>query len=203
MHRTAFSTLGAFGVCALLALFAGPVSAQLRVVPQVGLYAGATHLPSANDAVEFGKREASLAYGLGVELGPWFRLSVLHATDAEVPITGVGCTECARSTVSAATATLVIRPLPTLVFVRPQVLLGAGVRRYDFTRGDLEFEGLDAILSDANDLTGHFGIGAELDLGLLRATVELQDLVSRFDAEGVDSEFQHDLFLTVGLVLGG
>lgn len=187
---------------AALSLGAQSAEAQFRVIPQVGMYAPATELPDVGDAVEFGRREASLAYGAALEFGP-VRLAVLHGSDGDVPVSGVDCVDCsARSTVTAATAALVVRPLPQMGLFQPFVLLGAGVKRYDFTRENLESEGAEAVLSDANDATGHFGLGFEFDLGGLSALVELQDLVSNFDAEGVDSGFQHDMFLTVGLALG-
>jgi hypothetical protein len=108
----------------------------------------------------------------------------------------------ARSTVTSATATLVVRPLPEIAFLQPFVLLGGGVKRYDFTREDLEDEGLRRVLTDTNDATAHLGLGVQIALGGFTALVELQDLVSNFSAEGVDSRFQHDLFLTLGLALG-
>jgi hypothetical protein len=193
----------ALGLTAVLAL-ALPVSAagQVRLIPQVGLYAPTTELPSLDGAVDFGKRESSLAFGVAVELAS-LRVGVLHATEGEIPIDGVGCTDCARSTLTTATASLVIRPLPEIALVRPFVLLGGGVKRYGFTADDLDDEGVEAVLSDENDLTGHLGLGAELGLGGLSVLVEVQDLVSRFDAEGVDARFQHDLFFTIGVALGG
>lgn len=195
---TLLAFLAGTAACALPSASSG----QVRLVPQVGLYAPTTDLPSPGDAVEFGKRESSLAFGAALEVAN-FRLGVLHATDGDVPIEGVGCTDCARSTVTTATASLVIRPLPRIAVVQPFVLLGAGVKRYDFTVEDLEDEGAQAVLSDENDLTGHLGLGVELGLGGLSLLVELQDLVNRFDPEGADAGFQHDLFLTVGLALGG
>jgi hypothetical protein len=175
---------------------------QLRLIPQVGLFAPASELPSPGEAVEFGKREASLAFGAALEIGS-LRVAVLHATDGEVPIEGIGCEECARSTVTTATAALVIRPLPELAFVRPFVLLGGGWKRYDFDTDELDDGVVAAVLNDSNDLTAHLGLGVELGLGGLRLLVELQDLASRFDEEGVDARFQHDLFLTLGVALGG
>ena len=80
------------------------------------------------------------------------------------------------------------------------------MKRYDFTRDDLEDEGLEAILNDQNQLTGHLGVGVELNLGLLRLVGEVSDLVSQFDTDedvGESDQLQHDLFFTVGLVLGG
>jgi hypothetical protein len=197
-----FHLAGPALAAALLALAGAPAEAQFRVVPQVGMYAGASELPPLDGVAEFGRREASLAYGAALEFGPGLRLAVLHGTDGEIPIDGIGCTDCARSTVTAATAALVVRPLPTLGFVRPFLLIGGGVKRYDFTREDVQNEGVRAILDDRNDATGHLGLGFEFDLGPLGALVEIQDLVSNFEAPGVESRFQHDLFLTVGLALG-
>lgn len=179
--------------------------AQFRLLPQLGMYAPASELPPLGEATEFGKRQSTLALGLAIELGPSLRVGVLHGTGGDIPFDAVGCEDCtARSTVSSLTATLVVRPLPRLAMVQPFLLLGGGVKRYDFDREDLQNEGVNAALSDANDVTGHLGLGAELSLGGFRLLVELQDLVSNFDpdVEGVDASFQHDLFLTVGLPLG-
>ena len=104
---------------------------------------------------------------------------------------------------TAASATLALRPIPTLILVQPYLLLGGGVKRYDFTRVDLEDEGLAAVLNDQNQLTGHLGIGAELNLGLVRLVGEISDLVSQFDTEddvGESDQLQHDVFFTIGLV---
>lgn len=188
---------------AALALDASEGAAQLRLVPQVGMYAPATELPSIGEADDFGRREASLAYGAALEFGPGLRIAVLHGTDGEIPLRGdFGCTDCARSTVTSATASLVVRPLPELGFLQPFLLLGGGVKRYDFTKDDLVDENVRAVLSDANDVTGHLGLGFEFDLGPVSALVELQDLVSNFEADGSESRFQHDLFFTVGVAIG-
>ena len=107
---------------------------------------------------------------------------------------------------SAATATLALRPIPALIAVQPFLLLGGGVKRYDFTRSSLQDEGLSSVPSDRNQLTGHPGAGAELNLGLIRITGEISDVLSWFDTEedpDTDAELQHDTFLTVGIVLGG
>lgn len=189
-------------ILGLMALAPAVAEAQLRLVPQVGLYAATAEFPPPDGVVEFGKRESSLAFGAALELGG-IRLSGLHATESEVPVEGIGCTDCARSTVTTATLALVIRPLPSLGIVHPFVVVGGGVKRYDFTREDLGDEGVEAVLSDSNDATAHFGLGLDLGGGGLRGRVEVQDLMSRFDAAGVEAEFQHDLFFTVGLVIGG
>jgi hypothetical protein len=200
-----------FAALASLLLSAQPAAAQLRLIPQVGLYSPFADLPSPGEGAEDLKKEGSLTYGAAIELGTpdavSFRINVLHATDSQVPYTDVGCDEdCARSTVSAATATLALRPLPNIIVAQPYLLLGGGVKRFDFTRQDLQNEGVEAILNDQNQLTGHLGVGVELNLGLLRLVGEVSNLVSQFDVEDdlfETDDLQHDVFFTIGLVLGG
>lgn len=199
-------------VAAAALLAPAAADAQLRFIPQVGLYAPATDLPSLDEAIEI-EKESTLAFGLAVEFGnadaTSLRVNVLHATDSEVPVADVGCEEdCARSSLTAATAAVVLRPLPNLILVRPYLLAGAGLKRYDFSRDDLEDEGLRAVLNDQNQLTGHLGVGAEVGLGLVRLTAEVSDLISDFETDDVpeneqESKLQHDFFLTLGVVIGG
>lgn len=173
-------------------------SAQVRIVPQVGLWAPLSDLPSAEDAVEVGERESSLAFGLAAELGS-LRVGILHGTGSEVPVSGVGCTECPTSTVTTLTGAFLLRP-GSLPVVNPYVLLGAGVRRLDFDREDLEEEQFDAIFSDQNDLAGQVGVGVDLNLPIMDLRVELSDVVSRLTSPDDESEIQHDLFLMLGVV---
>ena len=198
-------------VASLLLVGAQPAAAQLRLIPSVGLYSPFGELPSPGAGVDDLKKDGSFAFGAALELGTpdkvSFRINAMHATDSEIPYTEVGCDEdCARSTVSAATATLALRPLPVIVVAQPYLLLGGGVKRYDFTREDLENEGVNAILNDQNQLTGHLGLGVELNLGMVRLVGEVSDLVSQFDVEDdlfESDDLQHDVFFTVGLVIGG
>lgn len=206
---SAFAIAAAAGAC-VLAWTPSPGSAQLRLLPQVGLYAPLSDLPEPSSAVEIGERESSLAYGLGLEFGGEnrvsFRANVLHATDSEIPVGEIGCRggECARSTLTAATFTLALRPLPELVLLRPYFLAGGGVKRYDFERADLEDEGARAVLSDQNVLTGHLGVGLEVDLGILTLAAELSDVVGDFESDRAGgSDLQHDMFFMVGIILGG
>ncbi len=201
--------------CALLAallLFPpAPSSAQIRLIPSVGVYTPFTDLPSPSQAFDVGKKESTLAYGVAAEIGTpdkvSLRVNLLRATDSEVPVSSFGCdNDCARSTVTSATATLVLRPLPRIVLVQPFLLAGGGVKRYDYTRQDFDDEGLGTLFSDKNLLSGHLGIGAELGFGPLHLTAELSDLLSRFSSDQAGSgsnDLQHDVFFTLGLVIGG
>jgi hypothetical protein len=192
------------------ALAAAPAAAQMRLIPQVGLYQQFSEFPPLRAGADEIKKEASLAFGLGLELGQpdkvSFRVNVLHATESEVPVEGVGCqADCARSTVSSATATLVLRPIPNIILVQLYALGGGGVKRYDYTLENLQDEGVRTLLNDQNQLTGHLGLGAEVNLGVVRVVGEVSDLLSKYDDGQNTSEsdkLQHDLFVTVGLAIG-
>jgi hypothetical protein len=200
--------------CATLAgaLLVTPAAAQMRLIPQVGLYQQFSELPSIRAGADEIKKEASFAFGVALELGQpdkvSFRVNVLHATESDVPVTDLGCQsqeDCARSTVSSATATLALRPLPNIILVQPFLLAGGGVKRYDYTTQNLRDEGLRTLLSDQNQLTGHLGLGAEVNLGLLRLSGEVSDILSKYDDgqnTSASDELQHDVFVTVGLVIG-
>jgi len=200
--------------CAVLACALLPRSsaAQIRLIPQVGLYNQFSDLPSVGTGFQDVKKKASLAYGGALELGKpdkvSFRVNVLHASDSEVPVGSVGCsgTDCARSTLTSATATLALRPIPNLIIVQPYALAGGGVKRYDYTKQDFQQEGLRSLFNDQNQLTGHLGVGAEVNLGLVRVVGEVADLVSKYDngqnTSSSSDQLQNDMFMTVGLVIG-
>lgn len=211
------TTLGALVplVLAVAALAGYPSSALaqggIRLIPQVGLYAPVSDLGRASStegAVEIGERESTLGFGLALELGARrtvsFRLNGVYGTESEVPVDGTGCTDCtARSTVAAVTGSAVFRPLPNLIVVQPYLQAGGGLKRYDFDEDDAQAEGVDAFVSDQNELTGQLGVGLEFNLLGFRALLELSDFISGFDAEGGEAETQHDFFLTLGIALGG
>lgn len=198
---------------AALATHPSPAFAQggIRLIPQVGLYAPVSDLGRASStegAVEIGERESTLGFGLALELAARrtvsFRLNGVYGTESEVPVDGPGCADCtARSTVAAVTGSAVFRPLPNLIVVQPYLQAGGGLKRYDFDEDDAQAEGVDAFVSDQNELTGHLGVGLEFNLLGFRALLELSDFISGFDAEGGEGETQHDFFLTVGIALGG
>lgn len=198
-----------------LASLAAPpdASAQVRLIPQVGLYVPVSDLGrvgSGSEAVEIANRESTLGLGLSLQVGAAralsFRVNGVYGTGADVPIGGVGCPDCSvRSTVALLTGAAVIRPLPDLVILRPYLQAGAGLKRYDFDEDDLDDEGLDAFLSDQNELTGQLGVGVELDAPFGRLLFEISDFMSGFDLgdDAAEENTQHDFFITVGLAIGG
>jgi opacity protein-like surface antigen len=200
-------TTAASAALALLTL-AGPAQGQLRVIPQVGLYAPVTDLsPGFGDAVDIGKQESTLALGAALDfrgdasLG--FRLGGMYATASDVPIDGVGCADCeARNTVLALTGAAVFRPTPMLAILRPYLLAGAGGKWYNFSFPSGEGE-LEEVLEDTTQLAFQLGAGVEFDLRVIRMNVELSDYISSYEAPDRASERQHDMVFSVGLILGG
>jgi len=190
----------------LLLLLPATGTAQLRLIPQVGLYAPVSELSTDLDnAREIGRRDSSLALGLALDIAGrgalGLRLGGLYATNSDVPLTNFQCNCDARSTVLTATGAAVLRPLPEILVVRPYGVAGAGFKRYDFSIPDDE---VGDYLRNGNDLTLQLGAGIEFNLGLLRASVELSDYISSFEARGASaSSRQHDFFLTLGFILGG
>lgn len=201
MRSTLFVALVALG----FGLAATPAQAQTRFIPQVGLYAPVSDL-SPDGAVDIGKQESTLALGAAVdfrsESSLGFRLGGVYATASDVPVGGVGCTNCeARNTVLALTGAAVIRPVPMLGILRPYAIAGAGGKWYNFSfpSGGDELEDL---LEDSTQLAFQLGAGVEFDLRVLRFNVELSDYISSYEATGGSSERQHDMVLSVGLILG-
>lgn len=217
------SSRGLLFVAALLvgATLPTGVAAQggIRLLPQVGVASPLSDVTQVRDGgaslFEAGKKSSSLALGLAVELGgatggTALRGQVSYATSSDLPIGGLECEVCdARLSLLTATAALVLRPLPTLAFFRPYVLAGGGVKRYDFDpRSAGGEDGWSAVLRDQTRFSGQVGAGLELSLLGLNPSVELSAHLSRFEPgeapEGSeDSDFQTDLFLLVGIPLGG
>jgi hypothetical protein len=186
----------------------GPVSGQgLRLSPWIGMYAPTAELGRVQ-AIEFGEKESTLAYGATLDFGRssqflGFRFDGAYATNSDVPIAGVGCTNCElRSTVLTAAGALVLRPFPTPL-VRPFAVGGLGAKWYDF-----DFDGnVGQILEDQTKFTALAGVGATFfPNSQVNLVVELTDYVSGFEFEGgnvaTTSNTQHDLFFKAGLSIG-
>ena len=98
-----------------------PASAQIRLIPQVGLYVPQNDLgrvDGGSETVDIAKKESTLGYGASLELGAsgmlGLRIGGVYGSQSDVAVSGVGCSGCAaRSTVIALTGALVLRPLPS------------------------------------------------------------------------------------------
>ncbi len=189
-------------------LLPAPGNAQTRFIPQVGLFASVSDLgtvDSTDEAWDVGEHETSLALGLTLDFASdntiGFRLTGLYGTDSEVPVGGIGCTGSAcelSSTLLGVSGSIVLRLLPRGSPLRPYLLGGGGIKRYDFefsTDSQLE----DAF-GDESKAAGVLGAGFDWDLGILKGNLELTDYISGSVLE--DGDRQHDFFLTVGLILG-
>jgi len=195
IFRAAFAAACLFGIVA-------PAGAQaLKVNPRVGVYAPLTNLGDAASTASTiaADRSGSFAVGLGVELGflplP-IRANLDYVTGAQVDESGVS--EPTDATMLAVSADLMIRPLPRIIIIQPYVFVGAGLRQYNFDPADPNVSDL----KDASDPTIHLGGGADLKLGPLNLNAEVGDYISWYEIQDSGSDMQHDLFASIGIILG-
>jgi len=182
----------------------GSAEAQMKVSPWVGLYAPTNDLGTVQ-AVDFGKKHTTLAYGADLDfkagsvLG--FRIGGGYASDSDVGIDGVGCTSCSgRATVLTGTGSIVLRPIP-LPLLRPYAVIGAGWKWYNF---DFDDQITSSLVKDQAKFTWQAGIGATLfPTSGLSLFAEVSDFVSEFDFNNTGGNTQHDLVFKAGVSLGG
>ena len=185
-----------------------PGNAQVRLVPQVGLYASVSDLGTVDTpegAWDIGRQETSLAYGLSLEFSSasviGYRIAGIFGSDSKVPVGGIGCSGAAcdlRSTLLGLSAAIVLKPLPAGFPFRLYLLGGGGMKRYDFDF-DADSPLKDAV-GDESLAAAVVGLGFDWNLAILKGNLELVDYVSGALLKAGDR--QHDFFLTVGLVLG-
>jgi opacity protein-like surface antigen len=201
-----------FALASILSLsalfFPVHAQAQYRLIPQVGLYTSVSDLGTVDTADgirEVGENETSLAYGLTLDLASFsalgFRVTGIYGSRSEVPVGGIGCTGDGcdiRSTLLGVSGSVVLRLLPAGTPLRPYVLGGGGIKRYDFEfTGDSQLE--DAF-GDESKRSWVLGAGIEWNVGFLKGNLEVTDYIS--DSVLKDGDRRHDFFVTVGLVLG-
>lgn len=195
---------------AVVGLALGAVSAESqRIVPSVGLYVPVSELGAVagvDGAINLGKKESTRAYGVGLEWGAGrvisLRGNIAYATDSAVPISGVGCSACvSRSTMLALTGGLVLRPI-RLLFIEPYLMLGTGLKRYDFSTGAIA-NGFNQAVEDRNERTYLVGVGGELNLGVVSGIVEVSDYFNDHDSGlGAGPRRQHDFIVSIGVGFG-
>lgn len=182
----------------LLALAVLPARAQAQgvsITPQIGIYIPGDDL----DALEAGAdqvrvdKEGALAFGLILDLG-LLRGSLAYASGATINSSAGTEGEIGDGQLIAAAADLVLRPIPR-VLVQPYLLLGAGLRRADYSYDTDEF---DAFPDADSDFAVHAGVGADLMLGNVGISAEITDFISKDEN---DDWKRHDAFGFVGLKL--
>ena len=170
--------------------------AQLHVSPLVGIYIPASDLYSLrNEAQDVSvQKEGTFAMGANLEFG-MFRASVAYASGAQINERGVQNRDnVGEGKLLAVAGDLVLRPLPRLL-VQPYLLLGAGVRRENYSYED---DGVaNALPDEQSDFAFHGGIGADLMLGRIGIVAEVTDWITKNQSD----DFQHDAFGFVGLRL--
>src|SRR5512141_1673349 len=185
---------GLLGAVAL-ALSAGGIAAQkVAVTPQIGVYIPASSFYELRDQARTVRveKQGTLGLGLAVEAG-WLRGSFAYATGATLNEHGVSNRQdIGKGSVLAATADLVVRPLPRFL-VQPYLLGGIGVKNMNYKP---DASATDLFPKDLTKLAGHIGLGADLMLGPIGLAAEVSDFVSR-DPENAWKV--HDAFATLGL----
>ena len=190
MRRLALFGIAALGIAAL-----PPASnAQgISITPQIGVYIPGDSFDSLEQEgqVVQVKKEGSLALGLNIDLG-FLRGSLAYASAATISESGTSG-EIGDGKVLAVAADLVLRPLPRIL-VQPYLLVGAGLRRADYSYDE---QGFDAFKDDS-DFAAHLGVGADLMLGPVGVSAEITDFISKDEN---DDWKRHDAFGFVGLKL--
>lgn len=168
----------------------------ISVTPAAGLYIPASDLYHLRDEAREATvdKEGTFAMGLNVEFGS-LRGSIAYASGATLNDRGVeNRGEIGEGKVLAVAGDLVLRPIPRLIIVQPYLLLGAGLRREDYSYED---DGLsDALPEDQSDFAFHAGIGADVMLGRIGIVAEITDFITQEPTGNWD---QHDAFGFVGL----
>ncbi|MGK7311930.1 MAG: outer membrane beta-barrel protein [Candidatus Longimicrobiales bacterium M2_2A_002] len=189
---------------ACLLTLAAPAAAQapgveLKLNPRVGAYVPLTDFSEVTSGIDT-ERTGSLALGLGAELGlgglPFnLRANLDYVTGSEIDAAGTTI-DGVDTRILMVAGDLVFRPLPKLILIQPYLYAGGGLRQYDFDTDDTQ------ALEDASDPMIHLGGGLDLSLGALALNAEIGDYISWYEVQDSDSETQHDLFVSVGLVFG-
>lgn len=195
---------------------------SVRLLPQVGAYSPLSELGEVREdgetLISAGRRSSSLAWGLGLEVGPAtsgtsFRGHLGYGTNSEIPVGGFECPACsARSTLVTGGVAAVFRPIPRLVLVQPYFLLGAGLKRYDFDVRNADGDSWRRLFRDQTRPSGQLGVGLEASILGFRTQWELNGYVSRYrggdsngssDGSGLSQSLQTDFFFTLSIPLGG
>lgn len=205
--------LGAALALMAFTVLAAPATAQIRFIPQIGVYSAVEDPGSVRGVsglYDIGRYESTFAFGGAVEFAGdrslGFRLGALYASEAETAVTGLGCsTGCpAGVDLLSFTGALVVRPLQDVLFVEPYLVAGGGLKRFDFEPNDFG-DGVGQIFSDDSEWAGILGVGATVDLGGLAVNLEVADHFHWSDLGIPESESRRmdDFFFTLGFVLGG
>jgi opacity protein-like surface antigen len=180
------------------AVLAAPAAAhaqKISVTPSAGFYIPASDIYNLRDEAESiaVDKEGTFAMGLNVDFGT-LRGSIAYASGAQLNERGVQNREnIGEGKLLAVAGDLVFRPIPRVI-VQPYLVLGAGVRREDYSYED---DGVsDALPKEQTDFAFHAGLGADVMLGRIGIVAEITDFITQEPTGNWD---QHDAFGFVGL----
>lgn len=201
-------------IALVLTFFAHPLSAQtFRVLPRVGVLANARDLPEFDPSLfqrEEGNRSPRVALGLALEatvLHPSLAVRVggAYAFESDLPVRGVVCIESPCASVRAGTLGLagdLIGRLPVSRRLGTYLMGGVGLKRWLVDRE----VGIGSFVESETRLAGHLGAGLELAVGPGGVVLEVGDWITGGASENGpsigDENVRHDVFVTVGVVLG-
>ncbi|HSJ15107.1 MAG TPA: hypothetical protein VK939_11870 [Longimicrobiales bacterium] len=185
------------GLAVALLASTGDVRAQgIALTPTIGGYVPASDFYELRDEADRLRveRDPALALGLNAELG-WLRGSLVYATGARLTGDGLASEgQIGEGSLLAASADLVLRPVPRLIIVQPYLLGGIGVKNTSY---DFDEDGAGAAFPDGRtDTALHIGVGADLMLGGIGLVAEVSDYISK---DGSGDFRAHDAFAMVGL----
>lgn len=139
----------------------------------------------------------TFALGANLELGP-LRVTTAYVSGAKLSRKGVtGKEKIGEGTLLAASADLLMRPIPRIIGLQPYLLGGVGLKRnsYEFEDAGLLIDFKD--YKSKSDLALHWGLGADFMLGGIGVMAEISDFVTF-----ADKKFgTHDAFGVIGLRL--
>ena len=192
--------VGVLGIAAIVAQPRATQAQGITITPQIGVYVPANSLDSLKSAGQTVRvnREGNLALGLNIDLG-FLRGSVAYASAAKLnqqTSPSSAATEVGEGKLLAVAGDIVLRPIPRLVVVQPYLLLGAGLRRANYSYSSSGIS--DAFPKDDSDFALHAGVGADIMLGPVGVSAEITDFISK---DSADKWKQNDGFGFVGLRL--
>ena len=198
MRIRLFGAVAALAGAALFPPASAAAQSGITLAPMLGAYVPAGSFADLQRGAETleAEREGTLGLGLGIEIGA-LRGTLAYASGAKIQADGItDDEEIGEGSVLAATASLVLRPIPRLLILQPYLLGGAGLKNSSFNYND--DANADAFDDDQSELTLHVGVGADIMLGRFGLFAEISDFISR---DSADKFKVHDAFGMFGIKL--
>lgn len=185
--------------CLTLAAASGASAQGIHLTVNGGAYRQASDFVTLKHEAKEVDLDAGTTFSLGanLELGP-LRATAAYVSGATLSRKGVtGKEKVGEGTLLAASADLMMRPIPRILGLQPYLLGGVGLKHNSYS---FEDDGLLVDFKDykaQSDLALHWGVGADFMLGGIGVMAEINDFVTF-----ADRKFgTHDAFGVIGLRL--